>query len=180
MKGKECQSNAIQVAVKGLTVTCARAHAVSQSTTHVGRKPASFQTTVGEKVIPTKVLGTVKWFNVRIGYGFINRDNTKEDVFVHQTAIKKNNPRKNLCSYRSSNVTGPGGGFQFKAVNMQQTVNIIGVIHVAEEVLQVITSVVPCPLCKLYFKKRMEEKVLEPAYQCKTGQKENKRGRQRV
>uniref|UniRef100_A0A8C5MBZ3 CSD domain-containing protein n=1 Tax=Leptobrachium leishanense TaxID=445787 RepID=A0A8C5MBZ3_9ANUR len=104
MKGKECQSNAIQCP----------------------QEPS--------------VLGTVKWFNVRIGYGFINRDNTKEDVFVHQTAIKKNNPRKNLCSYRSSNVTGPGGGFQFKAVNMQQTVNIIGVIHVAEEVLQVITS----------------------------------------
>uniref|UniRef100_A0AAY4BMG7 CSD domain-containing protein n=1 Tax=Denticeps clupeoides TaxID=299321 RepID=A0AAY4BMG7_9TELE len=48
--------------------------------------------------IPTKVLGTVKWFNVRNGYGFINRNDSKEDVFVHQTAIKKNNPRKYLCS----------------------------------------------------------------------------------
>uniref|UniRef100_A0A2K6G8G6 CSD domain-containing protein n=1 Tax=Propithecus coquereli TaxID=379532 RepID=A0A2K6G8G6_PROCO len=51
-----------------------------------------------KKVITMKVLGTLKWFNVRNGYGFINRNDTKEDVFVHQTAIKKNNPRKYLRS----------------------------------------------------------------------------------
>uniref|UniRef100_A0A671YHP8 CSD domain-containing protein n=1 Tax=Sparus aurata TaxID=8175 RepID=A0A671YHP8_SPAAU len=34
-----------------------------------------------QKVIATKVLGTVQWFNVRNGYGFINRNDTKEDVF---------------------------------------------------------------------------------------------------
>ena len=51
-----------------------------------------------KEVIATKVTGTVKWFNVKSGYGFINRNDTKEDVFVHQTAISKNNPKKAVRS----------------------------------------------------------------------------------
>ena len=31
--------------------------------------------------------GTVKWFNTAKGFGFIQPDGSKKDVFVHKTAL---------------------------------------------------------------------------------------------
>lgn len=59
----------------------------------------------GDKLITTKISGTVKWFTVRNGYGFINRNDTKDNAFVNQTAIQ-NSPRKSLGSVGDGDTVG--------------------------------------------------------------------------
>lgn len=44
------------------------------------------------------VLEIVKWLKVENGYHFVNPDNTREDMFVHLTAIHRNNSQKTMRS----------------------------------------------------------------------------------
>ena len=80
-----------------------------------------------QDVVAFKVSVHVNWFNVKKGYGFIIRNDTRENVFVYRCGISQNNPAKLLPSVgdgelvefddilvpgrtlEAINVTGPNG-----------------------------------------------------------------------
>ena len=37
--------------------------------------------------------GKIKWFNSKKGYGFINDDETKKDIFLHVSALEESKLR---------------------------------------------------------------------------------------
>ncbi|KAI4996131.1 hypothetical protein ZWY2020_041272 [Hordeum vulgare] len=70
------------------------------------------------------VKGTVKWFNITKGFGFISPEDGNDDLFVHQSSIKadgyRNLNEKDIVEFdvitsddgrtKAANVTAPGGG----------------------------------------------------------------------
>uniref|UniRef100_A0A0K0ED40 CSD domain-containing protein n=1 Tax=Strongyloides stercoralis TaxID=6248 RepID=A0A0K0ED40_STRER len=78
------------------------------------------------KILERGITGIVRWFNVKMGYGFIKRNDTDNDIFVYYKSISKKNPNKRLRSLatdeevvfdvidgrrgnEAGNVTGPNG-----------------------------------------------------------------------
>lgn len=91
----------------------------------VAQPTAENQTAVEKKnfdvisILAEKVSGTVKWFSINRHYGFIQRDDNKEDVFVHRTAITASKLRyPNLKNGESVefNVVGTPSGINAASV----------------------------------------------------------------
>ena len=96
--------------VKNITLKQSK---VSKQKFSVPRKPLAF-----------KLTGQVKCFHVRKGYGFIHSVDLDSDIFIHYSAITKNNPKKLMKSVRKGEIV------QFDVVmgskNLPEAVNVTG------------------------------------------------------
>ncbi|XP_028378562.1 Y-box-binding protein 1-like [Phyllostomus discolor] len=80
---------------------CPRAPVTSDAGRHRTLEAMAAAGTQGkapEKVIAQRVSGSVKWYHVKCGYGFIIRHDTQEEVFVHCSDIVRSGPRKHWRS----------------------------------------------------------------------------------
>ena len=74
------------------------------------------------KIVAHKVTGTVKCYNARLGFGFITRDDTNEDICFHEAALKDN-------SKKAINSVNDGEAVQFDIVvgeNGNEVANVTG------------------------------------------------------
>lgn len=63
--------------------------------------------------------GTVKWFNVTKGYGFIEPDDGSKDVFVHITAVQKSGMDGLQEGQRVSFALEPGRSGKMSAADLK-------------------------------------------------------------
>ena len=68
-----------------------KAHATGRQEEQVDKLKVDGQ---AKKLLASRVSGVVKWFSSKLGYGFIKRNDNGEDLFMYNSAIIKNNPRK--------------------------------------------------------------------------------------
>ena len=68
------------------------------------------KTTREEDFLAHKVTGTVEWFDVVLGYGFIKRNDTKKAIFVHHSTISRSE------SFRAVRSLGAGEEVEFYVV----------------------------------------------------------------
>ena len=111
-----------------------------QSQLHVPSQPSTETDTLAHKemcppqeVTERNISGTVKWYNVQKGFGFVTRTDTKEDVFVHKTKISKSNPAHKKVSLGEServlfDVVRVSGRSSPEAINVTgpNNTNVIG------------------------------------------------------
>lgn len=73
-----------------------------------------------EAVASTRIRGTVKWFNVVRGYGFISPEDGTADVFLHMTVLRH-------AGYEN---LGPGSTIECDAVKGAKGMQVLTIIEV--------------------------------------------------
>lgn len=56
------------------------------------------------RAVAQRVTGSVKWFNIKDRYGFMNRDDARENNFAHQAGITWNNSQKKKRNAREGEI----------------------------------------------------------------------------
>jgi CspA family cold shock protein len=64
------------------------------------------------------MLGVCKWFDKKKGYGFLSRDDGKEDAFVHWTALKNTRSLEEGQKVQFELREGPKGKIQAVTVEV--------------------------------------------------------------
>ena len=111
---------------------CSFATAKTPSLNSKGTTQA-FKPRASRKIIAHWVTGRVVWFNVNKGYGFIRSDHNDNYIFVQNSDIAKNNPKKLIKSLAQGEVVKFDIAIGIK--NMPRAINVTGPNNRAVQVL---------------------------------------------